>query len=62
MQNKPVYLADKQTTRDIISVATGKSSLKVEPTPETKKIIRNTTLILGGSLTFLALAILMRKK
>ena len=55
-------MAQKNEFKDILNIATGKESLKVEPTPETMQLIKTSTLILGGALTFLSIAIMTRKK
>jgi len=55
-------MAQKNEFKDILNIATGKESLKVEPTPETMQLIKTSTLILGGALTFLAISLLIKKK
>ena len=55
-------MPQKNEFRDIINIATGKESLKVEPTAETMQLIKTSTMILGGALTFLAISLLIRKK
>lgn len=36
--------------------------INVEPTPQTMKMVKNTTYILGSALTLLAISILTKKK
>jgi hypothetical protein len=53
------------STNEILNILTGKKELpviKVEPTPETNKLIKNSVVILAGSLTLLALALLSKRK
>jgi len=55
-------MARKREFNDILNIVTGKDSIKVEPTPETLKTIKNSTIILGGALIFLGIAIVTGKK
>jgi hypothetical protein len=53
------------TTNDLINIITGKKELpviKVEPTPETNKLIKTSVILLAGSLTLLALATMKKRK
>lgn len=53
---------DNKNFDDILKIATGKDSIKVEPTPETSQLIKTTSFIIGGAITFLAISILLRKR